>query len=90
MTSATIPWHAALEHLESRLTLRPRTAVVLGSGLGDFARELENRVRRAVIMSEGKRLTPEDLELAELATRPHPALLKEAREALERDMVQHA
>jgi two-component system NtrC family response regulator len=53
-------------------------------------RELENRVRRAVIMSEGKRLTPEDLELAELATRPHPALLKEAREALERDMVQHA
>ena len=53
-------------------------------------RELENRVRRAVIMSEGKRLTPEDLELAELATKPHPALLKEAREALERDMVQHA
>ena len=30
------------------------------------------------------------MELAELATRPHPALLKEAREALERDMVQHA
>ena len=34
----------ALEHLGSRLALRPRTAVVLGSGLGDFARELDNRV----------------------------------------------
>jgi purine-nucleoside phosphorylase len=34
----------ALEHLGSRLALRPRTAVVLGSGLGDFARELDSRV----------------------------------------------
>jgi purine-nucleoside phosphorylase len=44
MPSGTIPWQAALEHLESRWQLRPRTAVVLGSGLGDFARELDNRV----------------------------------------------
>ncbi|MGA3024294.1 MAG: purine-nucleoside phosphorylase [Bryobacteraceae bacterium] len=44
MPSGTIPWHAALEHLESRWKLRPRTAVVLGSGLGEFARELDNRV----------------------------------------------
>jgi purine-nucleoside phosphorylase len=38
------PWDAAIEYLESRLALRPRTAVVLGSGLGAFANELENRV----------------------------------------------
>jgi two-component system NtrC family response regulator len=52
-------------------------------------RELENRVKRAVIMAEGKRITAEDLELES----PTPALnlnLKEAREAVERDVVQRA
>ena len=43
MPSGTIPWDAAVEHLNARLTMRPRTAVVLGSGLGAFANELENR-----------------------------------------------
>jgi purine-nucleoside phosphorylase len=32
----------AAEFIESRITLRPRIAVVLGSGLGDFAYKLEN------------------------------------------------
>jgi len=49
-------------------------------------RELENRVRRAVIMAEGSRVTETDLELAEGA-RTVVRTLKEAREALERDMV---
>jgi purine-nucleoside phosphorylase len=44
MPSGTISWVAALEYLDSRLKIRPRTAVVLGSGLGDFANELDNRV----------------------------------------------
>jgi purine-nucleoside phosphorylase len=44
MPSGTITWAPALKHLESRLNVRPRTAVVLGSGLGDFASELDNRV----------------------------------------------
>lgn len=44
MPSGTISWVAALEYLDSRLKVRPRTAVVLGSGLGDFANELDNRV----------------------------------------------
>ncbi len=53
-------------------------------------RELQNRVKRVVIMAEGARVTPEDLELAGPAA-PLPALnLKEAREALERDLVQRA
>jgi two-component system NtrC family response regulator len=53
-------------------------------------RELENRVKRAVIMAEGKRLTADDLELARRTTTPPGASLKEAREAVERDLVQKA
>jgi two-component system, NtrC family, response regulator len=54
-------------------------------------RELQNRVKRAVIMSDGKRLTAEDLELSPEAgsngSLTPTASLKEAREALEREMV---
>jgi len=53
-------------------------------------RELDNRVRRAVIMADGKRLTAADLELGEISERPHAANLKEAREAVEREMIQKA
>jgi two-component system, NtrC family, response regulator len=53
-------------------------------------RELQNRVKRAVIMADGKRVTAADLELTdqtEFARRPS---LKEARENLERELVQAA
>ena len=55
-------------------------------------RELENRVRRAVIMSEGAQVTANDLELQEVeaAMAAEPRTLKEAREALERDLVMRA
>ena len=53
-------------------------------------RELENRVRRAVIMAEGKRLTIQDLELAQLMAEFQATTLKEARETLERELVQQA
>jgi two-component system, NtrC family, response regulator len=53
-------------------------------------RELENRVRRAVIMAEGKRLTVSDLELAEVMAAPQASTLKDAREGLEREMIQQA
>jgi two-component system, NtrC family, response regulator len=55
-------------------------------------RELENRVRRAVIMSEGAQVTATDLELQEVeaAAASEPRTLKEAREAVERDLVQRA
>jgi two-component system NtrC family response regulator len=52
-------------------------------------RELENRVKRAVIMAEGKRITAEDLELAS-PTSAMTLNLKEAREGAERDVVQRA
>jgi two-component system NtrC family response regulator len=51
-------------------------------------RELENRVKRAVIMAEGKRLTTQDLELTEVAAGASASNLKEARESLERDLIQ--
>jgi two-component system NtrC family response regulator len=51
-------------------------------------RELQNRVRRAVIMGGTKRLNAQDLELE--AAAPAGSTLKEAREALERDMIQQA
>jgi two-component system NtrC family response regulator len=51
-------------------------------------REVENRVKRAVIMAEGKRLKPADLELSSTSAEASVQTLKEAREILERDLVQ--
>jgi two-component system NtrC family response regulator len=53
-------------------------------------RELENRIRRAVIMVEGKYLTAEDLELGGGAPRQGIASLKKAREITERDLIERA
>jgi two-component system, NtrC family, response regulator len=53
-------------------------------------RELQNRVQRAVIMAEGKRILVEDLELTEAIEGMPPVTLKEAREELEREMVRQA
>jgi len=53
-------------------------------------RELENRIRRAIIMVEGAKITPEDLELASPYKKYGGHGLKEAREALERDFIQRA
>jgi two-component system NtrC family response regulator len=50
-------------------------------------RELQNRVRRAVIMSSGKRLTAADLELAQAGDSMEGLSLKDAREALEKEMI---
>jgi two-component system NtrC family response regulator len=52
-------------------------------------RELENCIRRAVIMAEGRRVTARDLELSDDGILTNGAVtLKEAREAVERQMVQ--
>jgi two-component system, NtrC family, response regulator len=53
-------------------------------------REMENRIRRAVIMAEHRQITPADLELESMTTAPRRSNLKEARESLERDMIQNA
>jgi two-component system NtrC family response regulator len=53
-------------------------------------RELENRVKRAVIMAEGSKITPVDLELDSLHAKHESRGLKEAREEVERDLIQKA
>ncbi|MBS1858202.1 MAG: PEP-CTERM-box response regulator transcription factor [Acidobacteria bacterium] len=53
-------------------------------------RELQNRVRRAVIMADGKRVSARDLELTDALSALSSQTLKEAREAVEREMVQEA
>ncbi|HMC27830.1 MAG TPA: PEP-CTERM-box response regulator transcription factor [Verrucomicrobiae bacterium] len=53
-------------------------------------RELQNRVKRAVIMADGKRITAADLELADGTELVPAATLKQARENVEREMVEHA
>jgi two-component system NtrC family response regulator len=50
-------------------------------------RELENQIRRAVIMVEGRTVKAEDLELADPSAVTPGRGLKEAREAVERQMV---
>jgi len=53
-------------------------------------RELENRIKRAVIMAEGSKLTLADLELDSVYAKYESKGLKEAREALERDFIKKA
>ena len=53
-------------------------------------RELQNRVQRAIIMADGKRVTANDLELAQTLNGLPPQTLREARESAERDVVQNA
>ena len=55
-------------------------------------REMENRIRRAVIMAEGKQISVSDLDLSAVAVASglQGQSLKEAREHLERDIIQRS
>jgi two-component system NtrC family response regulator len=53
-------------------------------------RELQNRVKRAVVMAEGKRVTALELELVESGELMPAATLKQARENVERELVEQA
>jgi two-component system NtrC family response regulator len=79
------------EHGKAGLTFAPDAvrAISLHRWPGNV-RELQNRVQRAVIMAEGKRVTAADLELADTLNAVPPQTLKEAREHVEREMVQEA
>jgi len=50
-------------------------------------RELENRIKRAVIMAEGNKISPADLELGMHHAKDEFLNLKEAREAMEKEMI---
>jgi two-component system NtrC family response regulator len=54
-------------------------------------RELENRVKRAAIMADGKLVTAEDLDLDEAeGAQPEALNLKSAREQADRKVIRHA
>jgi len=53
-------------------------------------RELENRIKRAVIMAEGSRVSPMDLELTSSHAKYEGKSLKESRDAMEKDLVKRA
>ena len=77
-----------VEHGRPRLTLAPDAlrALHLHRWPGNV-RELQNRVQRAIILADGKRVTASDLELDKLLSGLPPQSLKEARESVEREMV---
>ena len=79
------------EHAKTGLTFAPDAlrALSLHSWPGNV-RELQNRVQRAVIMADGKRVTARDLELTDTLSALPPQTLKEARESVEREMIQDA
>jgi two-component system, NtrC family, response regulator len=53
-------------------------------------RELQNRIKRAVIMADSRRISEKDLELSTGIGFSSSTTLKEARENVEREMVQRA
>jgi two-component system NtrC family response regulator len=80
-----------VEHSKPSLIFSPDALRALTEyGWPGNVRELQNRVRRAVIMAEGKRVTARDLELNDILSTLPPQSLKEARESVEREMVQDA
>jgi two-component system NtrC family response regulator len=81
----------ALEHGKRSLTFAPDAlrALTLHFWPGNV-RELQNRVQRAVIMADSKRVTANDLELTDVLDGLPPQTLKEARESAEREIVQGA
>jgi two-component system NtrC family response regulator len=80
-----------VEHTKPGLTFAPDAlrALSLHPWPGNV-RELQNRLRRAVIMADGKRVSAKDLELTDTLSALPPQTLKEARESVERQMVQDA
>ena len=70
-------------------TLQAIRAIERHSWPGNI-RELENRIKRAVIMADGKKVTPADLELTSPYAKYAGQDLKEARMALEKDMIHRA
>ncbi len=65
-------------------------AAVQAYGWPGNARELENRMKRAVIMADGNVITAEDLELEDVDAEPLALNLREVREAAEQQAIKRA
>jgi two-component system NtrC family response regulator len=91
LVAKTLLHNYGIEHTKPGLSFAPDAlrALSLHRWPGNV-RELQNRVRRAVIMADGKRVSVGDLELSGILSALPPQTLKEARESVEREMVQEA
>ncbi len=80
-----------MQHGKAKLAFSPDAmrALALHDWPGNV-RELQNRVQRAVIMADGRRITAADLELTDANDALPPQTLKESREVLERQVVEEA
>jgi two-component system, NtrC family, response regulator len=83
--------HYAGQHRKASLIFAPdaRRAINSYRWPGNV-RELQNRIQRAVVMADGRRITAADLELADILAGMAPQTLKEARESIERDLLVEA
>jgi two-component system NtrC family response regulator len=80
-----------VEHEKLQLTFAPDALRALNRHRWPGnVRELQNRVQRAVIMADDKRVAASDLELTDALNALPPQTLKEAREGVEKDMVRDA
>lgn len=79
------------EHGRARLVFAPDAIEALCRHVWPGnVRELQNRVNRAVIMAEGRRVTAADLELSEVLDAEAPPTLRSVREQAERELVVEA
>ncbi len=76
------------QHTIKGFNRRALEAILAYSWPGNV-RELLNRVRRAVVMAEGEWITPADLGLEAIES-SSPATLREAREKIEKEVIQRA
>ncbi len=81
----------AAENKKSGLSFAPDAQRAMQRhGWPGNVRELQNRIQRGVIMTDGKRITAADLDLGDAGDGESATTLKEARDALDREMVQRA
>lgn len=81
----------AEENGRKQLTFAPETIEAMTSYTWPGnVRELQNRVHRAVIMADNRRISPDDMELKSAAEDQPVVTLKDARQQVERQMVKRA
>lgn len=90
LAKALLQRYAAEGHRKITGFSRQAVSALQSYGWPGNVRELENRIKRGVIMAQGPQLAPADLELDSPYAKYKGQGLREAREALEKDLIQRA